>query len=202
MAPERFLDDPFAGDERVRFYLRHQREIRLWAKIRDDVITGTHRLLAGTTAQLESMLADVAPAVIVDRQDREGGRGSWPAYSRVMARRMGWPPGFGVTLEWLPEVDPFGKRPLKYGVFARINHSAVEPIAARLARQVVAAGLTRVPGTKQEKYWPLSRLVPASNDWWERPIEWRREVCALLVDVWKDVAPLADQAVGAPADAD
>jgi hypothetical protein len=188
-------DVELLSDERLRFYLRNRDDIREWARLKDGVLGETQRLLGGTTPVLEQLLLAVAPDVVVGRADRDKGRGEWPSFSRVLARRSTWPERIGITLEWPAEADPFSGRGLKYGVFAGINHPEVAAVSRDVATRIASSKAMLVPGTKQEPYWPLARLVPRSRTWWERPIEWRLGLCELLVGVWTEIAPMLDDAV-------
>jgi hypothetical protein len=123
---------------------------------------------------------------------RDGGQ-----YRRIVLRRLTWPDGLGVAIEWTTRVDPFAGNSLKYGILT-LFPGALGDIYPRLRERVTNIDL-RKDGFKllSEQVWPVVRYVPKSEDWWQRLDEWRHGIVDSVVLLWDRGAPVIDSALDA-----
>jgi hypothetical protein len=172
--------------ERIQFFLRHRDDIREWAAIEREVISGTRELLAGLQPVIEERIVAIDPSAEVVRHD--GGR-----YERILVRRQAWPVGIGVTLEWESSVDPFGGTLPKWGIFFVNGDLALRPARSAMAAAATAAPWVKAQGYKpSDSVWPIVRFVPKSSTWWQDPEAWLAPIADAMVVLWPLAAPIID----------
>ena len=176
-------------DERIKFYLEHEAQIREWAALEAEVCKFVHRFYRSLKDDLDAALAS--------RETADEGvesflhESDWPG---IGLRRQGWPKGeYGpdVRLEWS-------------------RKSALFPPHGYLACGVVMnAKRYRLPFTKEARPgyprrsqgWPAYKDVePPADKFWEGDNlkEYRDHLVETIIKAWKDLAPLVDEAVSQP----
>ena len=179
-------------DERIKFYLEHEAQIREWADLEAEVCKFADRFY-------RSLKGDLDAALRSGRIDDDGvevflAGGDWP---RLGLRRQDWPEGDeepDVSLEWSRKSSGFprhaGKSRSPYcGV-----RTSVKEYKVHFPKEVR-------PYYQQSPGWPAWRYVdPPDDGFWEGENlkQYRDDLVETILTAWKDLAPLVDEAVGHP----
>ena len=182
-------------DERIKFWLEHQARIREWAGLEAEVRKFADRFYCSLKSDLDAALRsgrladdDVEP---LDRHLHEH-RG----YRGLGLRRHDWPDGDedpDVRLEWHSERVCFSDGDhLICGV-----RTAVDSYKQPFAKE-------RRPNYPDQNavWWPaFTHVDPPAGRFWEDDNlrEYRDRLIEIIVEAWKYLAPLVDEAVGRPA---
>ncbi|MDE0605298.1 MAG: hypothetical protein OXI18_12925 [bacterium] len=178
-------------NEQIKFYFEHEERIREWANLETEVIKFVDRFYRSLKSDLDAALSD---GRISDDDCRVVLVGeSWPG---VGLRRRGWPKGDDdpvVRFEWSRKSAHFPPHGwLICGV--RTNVNDYRPPFAKEAR----------PGfPRQTPYWPaFKNLEPPVGRFWESDNlkEYRNHLVETILQAWRDLAPLVDEAVGLRSD--
>ena len=177
-------------DEPIKFYLEHEAQIREWAALEAEVAKFADRFY-------RSLKGDIDAALRAGRIADEGVEsffreaGDWPGMG---FRRQDWPQGSevpDVRLEWnrkSARFPPGGH--LVCGV--RTN--------AERYRQPFAK--ERCPAFPHRNlWWPAyAKMDPPVGRFWEGDNlkAYRDRLVKTLLNAWRDLAPLVDEAVGHP----
>lgn len=173
-------------DERIKFYLEHEAQIREWAALEAEVCKFIHRFYRSLKDDLDAALwVGKIPDDDVESFLHEG---DWPG---VGLRRQGWPEGEEdpvVRLEWSRKkafFPPHGW--LICGVRTSVK---------RYRRPFTKEARPRYPSRSPS--WPAYKDVePPTGRFWEGDNlrEYRGHLVATIIKAWRDLAPLADKAV-------
>ena len=176
-------------DERIKFYLEHEAQIREWVGLEDEVRTFADRFYCSLRDDLDATLRsgkivddDVQP--FFDKSDYRG----------LGLRRHDWPEGNedpDVRLEWHR----------KWVVFSDRDH-LICGVRTKLERYRQPFANERRPNhPDQNAWWPaFAKVGPPAGRFWEGDNlqEYRDCLVETIVTAWKDLAPLVDEAVGRP----
>ena len=174
-------------NEQIKFFLEHEERIREWIGLEAEVIKFVDRFYRSLEGDLDAALTD-------GRLPDDGVEsflvgGPWPG---VGLRRRSWPQGDhnpDVRLEWSRKASLFPPHGwLICGV--RTNVNDYRPPFTKEAR----------PGFPlQTQWWPAYKSVdPPDDRFWEGDNlkEYRNHLVATILEAWKELAPLVDEAVG------
>ena len=176
-------------NEPIRFYLEHEARIREWAGLEAEVRKFVDRFYRSLQGDLDAALRK---GQIAD-DDVESFFHEMPEYRGLVLRRHGWPKDStdpDVRLEWYRGRVRFSEGDLICGVRTNVKHY-------------------RHPFTKetcpnhplQTPWWPAyANVDPPVGKFWEGDnLEgYRDRLVETLVDAWKDLAPLVDEAFRSP----
>jgi len=174
-------------NEQIKFFFEHEERIREWAGLETEVIKFVDRFYRSLKGDLDAALTDGRIADDDVESFLVGGR--WPCLG---LRRHKWPKGdegVDVRLEWDDKracFPPHGH--LVCGVCTNVPEYR-EPFT-REAR----------PGFPlQSRWWPANKSVdPPDHRFWEGDNlkEYRNHLVKTILEAWKELAPLVDEAVG------
>ncbi len=174
-------------NEQIKFYFEHEARIREWAGLETEVIKFVDRFYRSLQGDLDAALesgriADSGVESFLDVAHPAG----------LGLRRQDWPTGGGnpdVRLEWWPKTvcfPPHGS--LICGV--RTNVKEYRPPFTKEARPAFPL---------QSPWWPAYKDVePPDDKFWEGDNlkKYRHYLVETILQAWKDLAPLVDEAVG------
>lgn len=185
-------------DERLRFFLEHQEQIREWASLAVEVQNAVDSLLRDLRFDLfddpriEALGIRVASSV-------SGETPTGPVlYRPAWSVDADATPDVGIAMGWDGRVDPAGVWPKTnrpyVGVLCSHQTEPGKAIEARL-RLVAAGRLSGEPRFRTGSHWVVYRLVTSSKDWWENLPKWRQGLVEELLATWRRWAELVDDAV-------
>lgn len=175
-------------DERIKFYLQHEAQIREWAALEAEVRKFADHFYRSLETDLTAALSrgrladhDVEAALHAE--------GDWPA---VILRRHDWPKESqdpDVRLEWHRQ---------------RVRFSNADQLICGVRTNVERY---RQPFTKetcpnhpnQNFWWPAyTNVGPPLGQFWEDDNlqKYRDHLVETVLNAWRDLAPLVDEAVG------
>ena len=179
-------------DERIRFYLEHEKRIREWAGLEAEVREFVDRFYRSIKGDLDKALrsrkvADDGVESFFDEDETE----AWPGLG---LRRHDWPQGKDdpdVRLEWSRKSARFSPGGhLICGVSTKVE---------RYRQPFTKERCPTYPHHNQ--WWPAYANVdpPVSRVWeGDNLKEYRDRLVETILKAWKDLAPLVDEAVGHP----
>ena len=176
-------------DEPTRFYLEHEALIREWAGLE----AGVRKFADRFYRSLEGDLAAALRSGRIADDAVESFFMEYPSYRGLVLRRHDWPKRSedpDVRLEWKRERVRFSDGDLICGVRTKVERY-------------------RQPFTKetcpdyrgQNVWWPAyANVDPPVGRFWEGDNlkDYRDRLVETLLDAWKDLAPLVDEAVSHP----
>lgn len=174
-------------NERIKFFLQHEERIREWADLETEVIKFADRFY-------RSLKGDIDAAIRSGEIDGDGVESflSGEGYTGLCLRRQDWPKSSEnpqVRLEWHTKRTGFRSNgSLVCGV-----RTTVEEYRLQFTKEA------RPAYPNQNSWWPAYRNVePPAGKFWEGDNlkEYRNYLVTTIVNAWKDLAPLVDQAVG------
>ena len=179
-------------DERIKFYLEHQARIMEWAGLEAEVRKFADRFYGSLKDDLDAALGSGRIAdgdVKLVHMNLHVVRG----YRGLGLRRHDWPDGDedpDVRLEWHSEQVCFRDGDLVCGVRTK-QDSYRQPFTKE----------TCPNHPRQNPWWPaFANVDPPTGRFWEDDNlqEYRDRLIEIVVEAWKDLAPLVDEAVGLP----
>ncbi len=175
-------------DERIKFYLEHEAQIREWAGLQAEVCRFVDQFYRSLKDDVDAALA--SGEIPDDDVESFLHEGDWPG---VGLRRQGWPKGDGgpdVRLEWSRKEAFFPP----HGWLI----CGVQTSVKRYKRPFTKGAH---PGFPSRNQWsPAYKAVePPAGKFWEGDNleEYRDHLVATIIKAWKDLAPLVDEAVKA-----
>lgn len=173
-------------DERIRFYLRHRTRIQEWAKIEESFLDLASRfyLHVGNAIRERVQESDV-----LGRDDLEVIDHEWRSYHGIALRRSSWPSEDAdpdVRFEWRRDPDLWQGQLAACGVRGWTHREGFPTERC----------LPRYP--KRNRWWLAYREVePPTGDFWEGEVlkEYRDQVLEVILEAWRDLAPLVDEAL-------
>ena len=180
-------------DERIKFYLEHEAQIREWAGLEAEVskfVDQFYRSLKGDldTALRSGRIADSGVESFLGASER------WPDWPGLSLRRPDWPKGDGnpvVRLEWNRKKARFSAdENLVCGVCTTVERYR-EPFTKE----------ARPAYPRSSQWWAAYRNVdPPGGRFWEGENlkQYRNDLVETILTAWEDLAPLVDEAVGHP----
>jgi hypothetical protein len=189
-----------ALDDRLRFFLEHQEQIRVWASLAEEVQSEAADLLR----ELGSSLADDPRVEQLGIHIALQVNGE-PTTGPVLCRQT-WciaadgAPDVGIAPGWDRRLDPAGvwpKTALPYvGVLCSHLTSPGKAIDARL-RAMAPGRAGEEPKFQKGAYWVVFRGIPPNKDWWRDIPKWRQGLVDQMLETWARWAPLIDDVVAA-----
>ena len=177
-------------DEPIKFYLEHEAQIREWAALEADVVKFADRFY-------RSLKGDIDAALRAGRIADEGvesffrEEGDWPGLG---FRRQDWPQDSedpDVRLEW-------NRRSARFSPGGNLV-CGVRTNKERYRRPFTKERRPAYP--RQSSWWPAYVHVdPPAGRFWEGDNlkGYRERLVETLLDAWRNLAPLVDEAVGHP----
>lgn len=176
-------------DERIKFYLEHEAQIREWAELGAEVSRFVDRFYCSLKDDLDAALRN--GEIPDDDVEAFLDAGNWPGIS---LRQQGWPKGDEdpvVRLEWSRKSAGF------------------PPHAWLICGVRTSVKRYRLPFTKEARpnyprhtpWWPACKDVePPAGRFWEGDnlLEYRNHLVETIIKAWKDLAPLVDEALSQP----
>ena len=182
-------------DERIRFYLKHRRQIEEWSRVgRDDLPKFAHEFYASLWGDLPHQAR--ARGIDIDKDVKIiGSQNAGDLHIRL--RRRNWPE----TGE--DKQDPSVKLRWNKVSFAREEvWCGIRAKQGTLGRQALDMARANHPNAKDyqrsDSYYPMYRyLDPPSGNFWEGDNleKYGNSVIEALLQAWSDLAPLVDEAV-------
>jgi len=185
-------------DERLRFFLEHQDQIRIWAALAAEVQDAVGGLLRELRVDL------IADPRVDQLGIRVGSRVSGETPTGPVIYRPTWckddeaVPDVGIAMGWDGRVDPAGVWPktnLPYvGVLCSHQTNAGRAIETRL-RMETASRLDEEPKFRNGSHWVVYRPIKSSKDWWRDIAKWRAGLLDELLASWTRWSAVVDEAV-------
>ena len=198
---ETSMDEPL--DDRLRFFLEHQRQILKWAALAAPV----QEAVDGLLRDLRIDLTDDPGVAQLDI--RVGTQVSGETATGPVLYRPAWcigaddVPDVGIAMGWDGRVDPAGLSPrttMPYvGVLTAHQTNRGRSIETRL-RATSAARLSEAPKFRVGAHWVVFRPLTPSRDWWRDIPTWRKGLIDELLATWTRWAELVDAAVSGNGD--
>ena len=174
-------------NEQIKFFLEHEERIRKWAGLESQVNEFVDRFYRSLKGDLDAAIAD--GRIPDDGVESFLAGGRWPCLG---LRRQKWPKGdegVDVRLEW------DGKR------------ACFPPHGHLICGVGTSVREYRQPFTKEARpgfplnnqWWPAYKGVdPPGDRFWEGDNlkEYRDHLVKTILEAWKELAPLVDEAVG------
>ena len=179
-------------DERIKFYLEHEAQIREWADLETEVCKFADRFYRSLKGDLDAALRSGR----IDDNEVESFLATepWPDWAGLGLRRQDWPKGDGdpdVRLEWYRKSARFSAdRNLVCGVRTNVKHYS-GPFTKE----------ARPAYPRSSQWWAAYRNVdPPLGRFWEGENlkQYRNYLVETILTAWEDLAPLVDEAVGHP----
>ncbi len=174
-------------NEQIKFYFQHEERIREWASLETEVIKFVDRFYRSLKGDLDTAVR--SRKIVDDGVESFLDETQWPGLG---LRRRDWPKSDedpDVRLEWSTKAaffPPHGS--LICGV--RTTVKEFKQLFTKEARPAYP---------HQNSWWPAYKNVePPVDNFWEGDNlkEYRNHLVATIVNAWKDLAPLVDEAVG------
>ena len=178
-------------DERIKFYLEHQARIMEWAGLEAEVRKFADRFYCSIKDDLDAALRSGRVA----DDDVESFFLEYPDYRGLGLRRRDWPDGSedpDVRLEWNRKSVSFsGGNFLICGVRTK---------SERYWQPFTKETCPNYP-RQSPPWWPaFVNVDPPSGRFWEgnNLQEYCDHLIEIIVEAWKDLSPLVDEAVARP----
>jgi hypothetical protein len=182
------MDEPLAN-ERLHFYLQHQRRIEEWAALGREVREAIGKTICSLAPVVAARVRDLDPDAVVTAGMAGDDKRPLPA----IARRS-WPSEFGnphvaFVIAWDAQVSPSGAVPpwsgLLVGRIGGAKHPA-EDVLRKYAKQT-----TKQPYV-EGSYPVLYRWLRADPSWWLDLPAWKESMIGGLIQTWTDWASAVD----------
>ena len=174
-------------NEQIKFFFEHEERIREWAGLETEVIKFVDRFYRSLKGDLDAAIAD--GRIPMTASSRFSWEEPWPG---VGLRRQEWPEGdqgVDVRLEWNRKracFPPHGH--LVCGVCSSVAEYR-EPFTKEAH-----------PGFPLQNQWWLAHkgVDPPGGRFWQGDNlkEYRNHLVETILEAWKELAPLVDEAVG------
>ena len=174
-------------NEQVKFFLEHEARIREWVALEGEVSKFVDRFYRSLKDDLDAALGregikDGVRSFLIE--------GDWPGLG---LRRQDWPGSDDpvVRLEWSRKNAFF---PPHGSLYCGVSTS-VESYRSPFTKEA------RPAYPQSSRWWPAYRsLDPPKDRFWEDDNlkEYRDYIVETILEAWKDLAPLVDEAVGHP----
>lgn len=184
-------------DERVRFYLKHQKLIEEWARLAEPACSEATKFLESCGEDIQTLCADLGEAVTVHQLLDDP---SWP---RIFLVRPAWQlterePLVGIGLEWNRRNVSFAGRSRVYtGMRVAISAERGRELRDRLKERVGA--MRGKHGYTASASWPAWRYVPPPDgEYWDDLTPYRNQLIESVRSAWNLFAPEVDALLGEP----
>jgi hypothetical protein len=189
-----------ALDDRLRFFLKHQDQIRMWASLAEEVQDEAADLLKELGSNIVDDPRTTERGIFIAPQV-SGGPVTGPVlYRPTWCVEAEGVPDVGIGIAWDRRVDPAGVWPrtgLPYlGVLCSHLTDPGKSIDARL-RTMTPGRVGEEPKFQKGSYWVVFRGIPPAKDWWLDIPKWQQGLVDDLLATWARWAPLVDEAVAA-----
>jgi hypothetical protein len=196
------LDNDF-GDEKLRFYLQHQKLIETWATVGLTEHQAAHKFLISLAKDLQQEVsASLGDAVQVHADAGSSQtsayvglcKGSWRDDNRI--------PRVMVCIGWSPEKVAFeptrsGDKSPYVGIRVADGNKGGQPLL-RILKFTFENKMAR-HGYGSSDWWPVWRYEPAAGDFWTDPTRYGRELVRSCVTLWQRYSAQIDLEVAKPA---
>lgn len=183
------------ADERLRFYLRHRRQIEEWASLAKEVRAATVEVFTALAAEIDALAATLGDDVHYEfREDTK-----FPQHRLYRTSWVGLngKPIAVIALECATgDVDPTTASAPYAGVLLR------EPAEGKSVSDSLKASLQTVKPKykKLSNWWTIHRVLRSSTaEWWADPVTWREWLAEEFEQTWLDLDPIVSNALGARA---
>lgn len=184
-------------DDRVLFYLKHEKLIREWAQIEGEVGVAVEGFLASLSDDIEALATTLGDDVRFVADDNSTNYSIRSIYRDCWAGASG-EPRVTISLEWHRKKASLARSPLPFTAL-RVNTNLAgsrelskrlselsSPVRARKSDRYTSDGVT----------WPAYRYVPAATgEYWSDLSGHRETILAELRTTWDSFTAYADQAV-------
>jgi len=181
-------------DERVAFYLKHQRRIEEWAALAEDSALVAHEFLCSLSDDLERFAEESGTEITVEKDPDNP---SYPSFLLALPEWYTTPSrdelrtAVGVTWHRTNNLGfTIPERCAHTGVWANRNLAGGLELSRQLKAAFGDAGLLRENELKSYVWWPAYRWEIASGDFWKDLSPYRQQILASIRFFWTTFVPI------------
>ena len=176
-------------DEKVLFFLRNQKQIEEWSRIKDEVVFP----LADKFFESVERKLHGRKDTIVGKPEVHAPRDTNP--QQLMLYKKNWPvsqenPRVSVGLEWKRKNTDF-----QHGYIGVWTDSS--SLFGVLHEQLKSIDLFIGGSWKSERFWPMWRYEEPkeTNDYWNHLSRFQEQILDDIEELWRQAAPVIDHSV-------